>query len=215
MPRSRAVRGGSEGRSPRRSPSPETRQRDAERTRQRILDAAVEEFSAKGFAGARVAEIAARAGVNAQLIAYYFGGKQGLYDTLRRTWESEEAVFATPENPFPALIGAYLDAVCDHPSWARLLIWQALGDGSEQKTNSSQKASMAEAVDNIRRRQDSGELTKAFDPEVILTVLWSAVMAPITMPSVLQQACGADFDSPEFRTQYLSQLKRLFMGTQM
>lgn len=213
VPGSSAARRRADARSPRRAPAPDERQRDAERSRQLILDAAVEEFSAKGFAGARVAEIATRAGVNAQLIAYYFGGKQGLYDTLRSKWESDEAVFAAPDQPFRAVIGAYLDAVCDHPSWARLLVWQALGDESE-RTGPSSAPSTAEAVDDIRRRQESGELTREFDPETILVVLWSAVMAPITMPRVIQEACGADLHSAEFRTRYAAQLKRLFAGPQ-
>ncbi|MES2532306.1 MAG: helix-turn-helix domain-containing protein, partial [Pseudomonadota bacterium] len=41
--------------------------------RNAILAAARAEFSAKGLAGARVNEIAARAGVNKQLLYYYFG----------------------------------------------------------------------------------------------------------------------------------------------
>src|SRR3981081_1314118 len=68
--------------SSRRAPAPGERKRDPERTRERILDAARTEFGAKGFAGARVSEIADRAGVNKQLLSYYFGGKQGLYDEL-------------------------------------------------------------------------------------------------------------------------------------
>src|SRR5919197_2535533 len=74
----------------RRSPSAQQRQRDPERTRKRILDAAIEAFSAKGYAGARVAEIADRAGVNKQLIAYYFGGKEGLYQEIGRRWRDHE-----------------------------------------------------------------------------------------------------------------------------
>ena len=54
--------------------TPEERRRDPERTKRRIVEAARAEFSAKGFAGTRVSEIAARAGVNKQLISYYFGG---------------------------------------------------------------------------------------------------------------------------------------------
>ncbi len=50
--------------------------------RGRILFAAIEEFASKGLAGARTAEIAARAGVNKQLIFYYFGSKRGLYDAV-------------------------------------------------------------------------------------------------------------------------------------
>jgi hypothetical protein len=49
---------------PRRAPSGPERQRDADRSRRALLDAALEEFSLRGFAGARVADIARRAGVN-------------------------------------------------------------------------------------------------------------------------------------------------------
>ena len=55
------------------------RERNPDRSRERLLAAAVEEFSAKGFAGARVEAIAQRAGLNKQLISHYFGGKDGLY----------------------------------------------------------------------------------------------------------------------------------------
>jgi AcrR family transcriptional regulator len=212
MPGSGAARGSSEARSPRRAPSPERRQRDAARSRKRILDAAIEEFSTRGYAGARVADIADRAGVNVQLITYYFGGKQGLYGALERSWESEEAVFAAPEMPFPAVIRAYFDAVYRYPPQARLLIWQALGDGPDGAADALQRASMAAAVADIRRRQESGELSKDVAPAIILVVLWAAVMAPVTMPRAVLEACGADFDSPEFRTRFVSQLARLFAG---
>src|ERR671915_2654435 len=86
----RAVITGSGGPKGRRAPAPHERQRDPERTKERILEAAVEEFSAKGFSGARVSEIAARAGVNQQLIAYYFDGKEGLYREMGRRWRAYE-----------------------------------------------------------------------------------------------------------------------------
>jgi AcrR family transcriptional regulator len=53
--------------------------RDAEATRQRILDAAEAEFSAKGLAGARVDVIARGSGANKRMIYYYFGNKENLY----------------------------------------------------------------------------------------------------------------------------------------
>ena len=53
--------------------------RDAGATRQRILDAAEAEFSAKGLAGARVDVIALAAGSNKRMIYYYFGNKEKLY----------------------------------------------------------------------------------------------------------------------------------------
>lgn len=47
--------------------------------RKLILDAARIEFGAHGLAGARVERIAQRAGVNKQLLYYYFGSKRDLF----------------------------------------------------------------------------------------------------------------------------------------
>src|SRR5688572_19856349 len=54
-------------------------QRDPERTRRSILEAATNEFVAKGFAGASVNEIADRAHVNKRMLYHYFGKKEELY----------------------------------------------------------------------------------------------------------------------------------------
>jgi TetR/AcrR family transcriptional regulator len=51
----------------------------AAETRQRILDAALHEFSANGLAGARMDQIAIAAGVNKALLYYYFESKEKLY----------------------------------------------------------------------------------------------------------------------------------------
>ena len=58
--------------------------RDAERSRRAILDAALEEFSELGHAGARIDAIAARAGVSKPLIYSYFGDKDALYAAALR-----------------------------------------------------------------------------------------------------------------------------------
>ena len=56
-----------------------SRPRDASATREGLLDAATLVFAEQGFAGARVDEIAARAGVNKALIYAYYGDKTGIY----------------------------------------------------------------------------------------------------------------------------------------
>ena len=48
-------------------------------TRRRIIDAAVEVFGERGFEAASTREIAARAGVNAPALQYYFENKEGVY----------------------------------------------------------------------------------------------------------------------------------------
>ncbi len=57
----------------------EFRTRDADRTQQEILRAAMSEFADHGFGGARIDAIAERAGVNKKLIYYYFEGKDELF----------------------------------------------------------------------------------------------------------------------------------------
>lgn len=51
----------------------------AERTRNAVLQAAVEEFAKRGLAGARVDKIARRAGVNKQALYYHYGNKDALF----------------------------------------------------------------------------------------------------------------------------------------
>lgn len=51
----------------------------SDRTREKILQAAISEFSEHGLAGARISAIAAAAQVNKALLYYYFNGKEALY----------------------------------------------------------------------------------------------------------------------------------------
>jgi AcrR family transcriptional regulator len=55
------------------------RRRDAVRTKREILEVATSEFAERGYAGARVDEIAARTRTTKRMIYYYFGGKEQLY----------------------------------------------------------------------------------------------------------------------------------------
>jgi AcrR family transcriptional regulator len=48
----------------------------------RIITAAREEYAKRGFAGARVEQIAHRAGVNKQLLFYYYHSKRGLFHAV-------------------------------------------------------------------------------------------------------------------------------------
>lgn len=58
------------------------RESRAERTRQRILDAAAQCFAASGFSRTTVEEIAARAGVSKALVYHHFRGKEAIFEEL-------------------------------------------------------------------------------------------------------------------------------------
>src|SRR2546427_6097319 len=64
----------------------------------RIVAAAREEFSRRGFDGARMDQIARRAAVNKQLLFYYFHSKRGLFTAVLApgAGELEEALAAPP-----------------------------------------------------------------------------------------------------------------------
>ena len=53
-------------------------------TEQKIFDAAHEVFTQKGMDGAKMQEIADRAGINKALLHYYFKTKEKLYETVAR-----------------------------------------------------------------------------------------------------------------------------------
>jgi AcrR family transcriptional regulator len=199
----------------RRAPSAEDREKTAERARERILDAAVAEFGAKGYAGARTAGIAARAGVNQQLISYYFGGKQGLLEELRRRWQQAESSMVPPDASFEDSVAAHLDATLDRPDWARLVIWQALGDcpfadaEEGERFAEARRSTTAKALETIRRRQRDGELTGEVDPGFALLVAYAVIFSPITMPQFVRDIFGEDPLAPSVRRRLQDQLVKL------
>jgi TetR/AcrR family transcriptional regulator len=61
---------------------PRGRAADEPDSRQRLLDAAAEEFATHGFAGASVDRIAAAARINKAMLYYHFGSKARLYQDI-------------------------------------------------------------------------------------------------------------------------------------
>ena len=77
------------------SPALERRLRDPERTKEEILAVSTQEFAERGFAGARVDEIANRTRTTKRMIYYYFGSKELLYiAALERAYEDIRVVEA-------------------------------------------------------------------------------------------------------------------------
>ena len=196
---------GTPSRRPRRAPAGADRQRDAERSRQALLAAALDEFSVRGYAGARVADIARRAGVNKQLINYYFGSKEGLYLALQRSWLDREESFAPPGTPLADLVVRYLTDALDDPRSLRLLLWRGLADGSAPDGGRGRE----EDMDRVSGRQRDGEVAADLDPAAVLLAGMGMVAAPVAMPQVARELFGVDPSSAEFRERYSEQLRRI------
>jgi TetR/AcrR family transcriptional regulator len=113
----------------RRAPLTKPQRRDPAATRQKLLTAARREFARSGLAGARVDEIAARAGVNKQLVYHYFGDKDALYLAVLE-WVYEEIRAKErelnldglpPEQAIRKLIESSFDHLAEHPDFIVLL----------------------------------------------------------------------------------------------
>ena len=193
---------------PRRSPPPQERQRDPERTRKRILDAAAAEFSAHGYAGARIRAIAARAGVNQQLVSYYFDGKEGLYQAMSQQWQQRQGELAPPGTPIPEQLRRYALEALRNPESVRVFAWSGLQyTGPDDDPDRATRTRMlGDSVGQLRALQEAGQLPAEVDPACLLVMLMAAAMATTTLPHVIEGVCGADPRSPEFVEHFADQV---------
>src|ERR1700687_3393485 len=115
---------------PKQRPTPaKPQRRDPVATRQKLLVAARREFAQSGLAGARVDEIAARAGVNKQLVYHYFGDKDALYlavlewvyEEIRAQERKLNLEGLPPEQAIKKLIESSFDHLATHPHFIVLL----------------------------------------------------------------------------------------------
>jgi AcrR family transcriptional regulator len=103
--------------------------RDAERTKADILAVATREFADRGYAGARINEIAAKTSTTKRMIYYYFGGKEQLYIavleqaySLIRTLEQRlDVEHLDPVEALRELAGLTFDHHESHPDFIRLV----------------------------------------------------------------------------------------------
>lgn len=154
--------------------------RDGSATRRRLLDAAAEEFSRYGIAGARVDRIARAAKANKAQIYAWFSSKEGLFD----------AVFAehlnlvlemVPFDPFDlaGYVTRLYDAYLERPAVVRLALWARL----ERKPTGDVLAGATDAVpdkvDAVRAAQVAGLVDPDMEPHDVyamvigLSLAWS------------------------------------------
>src|SRR5476651_2145445 len=113
----------------RRADSTGPKRRDPAATRKKLLTAARREFADSGLAGARVDEIAARAGVNKQLVYHYFGDKDALYlavlewvyEEIRAKERELNLAGLPPAQAIRKLIESSFDHLALHPDFIVLL----------------------------------------------------------------------------------------------
>jgi AcrR family transcriptional regulator len=166
-----------------------------------LLDAALEEFADKGFAAARMEDIAARAKVAKGTIYLYFPSKEAVFEQLVRSLvvpnlERAEAMAAAHEGPVGPLLRQLLALLGSIVRDSRLVVLPRLIIGELHRFPALARFYRAEVLDRGLgliaamhergveqgefRPQDSEAVARLVVAPVLLMAIWRTVFAPVT-----------------------------------
>ena len=171
-----------------------------EATRSRILDAAAQAFSERGFS-ATLREIGASAGVPFQSIRHHFGSKEDLWEAVveelsRRSQEAglrNEAVIETlpPKEQLRAQIFGMVSYLSEHPELPRILLREAMKDSERyRKTYELHVRDLAELAGKFFGRMQEAGVVKEIPIEDFLFVWEGALLHRLVAPAASQLRTG-------------------------
>ncbi|MBP2231063.1 AcrR family transcriptional regulator [Azospirillum agricola] len=150
------------------------RRNDPEGTRREVLEAAISEFTEKGYSGAKVAAIAARTRTTKSMIYYYFGGKEGLYIAAleasyahnRQFEQSLSLEDLPPMEALRRLVGVTFDYHDSHQERSRLVSVENIHQARHMKKSASIGTINLSIIDTIRTILERGERDGVFRPGI-------------------------------------------------
>ncbi|GLY08448.1 MULTISPECIES: TetR/AcrR family transcriptional regulator [Actinoplanes] len=189
-------------------------ERDAARTQSEILEVATGEFADKGYAGARVDEIAAKTRTTKRMIYYYFGSKEKLYiSVLERAYtgirERERQVDVEHLDPADAIrrvAALTFDHHESHPDFIRLVSIENIHH-ARHITRSAILAGLANpALETLTRILERGHATGRFrggvDPIDVHMLISSFCFFRIANRHTFHAIFQRDMLDPERREHY-------------
>jgi AcrR family transcriptional regulator len=205
------------------SPGPE-RQRDAERTRREILDVATSEFADRGFAGARVDEIAARTRTTKRMIYYYFGSKERLfvavleraYAAIRAAEQTIEVDHLEPAAAIRRLAELTFDHHESHPDFIRLVSIENIHRAAHIAGHGELAGQNSPAIELIERILERGRGDGSFSREVDAVDLHLMISAFCVFRVANRHTFGTIFErdplDPALRDRYRRMLGDMVVG---
>jgi TetR/AcrR family transcriptional regulator len=187
--------------------------RDPERTRRRILDAALKEFSSRGFSGARVDAIACRAGANKRMLYHYFGDKKGLFRAVLRYKIKDR--LTRIEAQIPGADSAdrmplWFRQNCLDADWVRLLAWESLQTKNDFVLDEAERRRLArKGAGLIRKKQQAGLLRSDVPAAYLQLAKASLAMFPMAIPQLARIITGRSPHDPAFQKQYVKFLETI------
>ena len=159
--------------------------RDPARTRERILQAAIGEFSEKGLDGARVDEIARRSRANKRLIYHYFGNKEELflavlehaYDDIRLAEASLNLDGLDPETAMRRLTEFSFDYSASNPHFIHLVNCENLYGARHLQQSKRILKLNSPVIEMLRRILDRGQREGVFRSDVDPLQLYVSIAA--------------------------------------
>ena len=196
---------------------PKTTGRNPQQSQQRILEAALQEFAAKGFAGARVDAIARRARINKRMLYHYFGDKEGLFrEVLRRKIAERSAWLASAPDDLAERLPAWFQLAYGDREWVQLLEWEALHWGDKLVIDEQRRVEIVgRALEHIRQQQASGRIDPNLDAGQLLLSMMALTAYPMAFPQIARFATGLSITDEAFQKQrekFLRQFAVLFQG---
>jgi AcrR family transcriptional regulator len=159
--------------------------RDPVKTRAKILKAAIAEFSAKGYSGARTEQIARRAQANIRMLYHYFGGKDGLYvcvleEVLARLRHEELQLDFEAAEPLDGLLQLFdfIDGhFAAHPELRCLLAFENLNRARHLKRSVRIPQMASPVIGLIARLLVRGEAAGVMQPDIEPLQLYVAMVS--------------------------------------
>jgi AcrR family transcriptional regulator len=187
------------------------RTRDADRTKTRIFDAAVAEFAAKGFDGARIDKIAERSGVNKRMIYIYWGDKEDLYrEILRRKVMAMHEIFTADWSTAGENLVRYFNGTGREIELLRFVQWEALGDLRPPLTaEQERREAFGLNTAALQQDQERGKLSADIPADYLMLLFMALACYPMAFPQNTRLVTGLSWDDPEFQAGWSDTLRLL------
>jgi AcrR family transcriptional regulator len=200
------------------------RRRDPDRTRQEILEVATEEFATRGFAGARVDEIAERMRTTKRMIYYYFGGKRQLYaavlEAAYAAIRAEEQTIDVEHLDPPAALRRVAELTFDHheahPHFIRLVAIENIHGAQHLAELPDVRSLGSPAIDLIERilarGHESGDFGRNVDALDVHMIISAYCVFRIANRYTFRTLFERDLLDPDRRVQYRRMVGDLVVG---
>lgn len=171
-------------------------------TSSRILEAAAELFSVRGFARTTIRQIAERASANSALIYYYFGSKGGLLEALvgrmqalvHANLERSMALEGTPREKLERFIRLQVELMRQRSPLLRILLREVLNQ-NELVLGAMRRAielNLGLVRSLIREGVEAGEFRETDELLAAQTLIGSLMMPVVIAPLVLGEEEAGD-----------------------